>query len=329
MSPHSRSVTPMVEGGILSAVAIIFAFISAAMPVIGVFINFIWPVPIILLGVRHGYRYSIMATIVAGILIATLMGPMQAVTVVIGFGFVGIALGHSFRNGHSPLKTILIGSVASFVSLIMVAVITMVVMGFNPLTFNLDSVVDSIPTAMSQAMDGYRAAGYSEDELAQIAQLQAQLSQFFVTMIAMLKVLVPASCVFSACASTCLNYWIAKKMLKRLGYSYQGFPSFDKWCLPKWAVIPFFCGTTTMFFGQSNGSVLVYNIGMNIQMLGIVLLLIQGLALIYFFAVKYNLSRFERRLILVLALIGCNVVVIVGAVDAIVDYRRLRSPGLK
>jgi uncharacterized protein YybS (DUF2232 family) len=318
MSPHSHSVTPMVEGGILSAVAIILAFISAALPVIGVFSNFIWPVPIIVLGVRHGYRYSIMATIVSGILIATLMGPMQAVMVVIGFGLVGIALGHSFRNSHSPIKTILIGSVASLVSTIMVVVITIVVMGFNPLMINMASY----QTAINQTLDFYRTAGYSEDQLAQAAQ-------FMSTMVDMIRILLPASCIFSACAGTVLNYWIAKKMLKRLGYAYPGFPSLDKWCLPKWAVIPFFCGTAVMFFGQSNGSDLVYNIGINIQIIGFVLLLIQGLALIYFFAVKYNLSRFERRLILVLALIGYNVVVIVGAVDAIVDYRRLRAPGLK
>ena len=66
---RTTRVQPMVEGGILSAVAILFALISVYVPFIGVFVNLIWPVPIILLGVRHGYKWSLMATVVAGILI--------------------------------------------------------------------------------------------------------------------------------------------------------------------------------------------------------------------------------------------------------------------
>ena len=95
---HNR-VRPMVEGGILASIAIVFALISAYMPFVGPFVNLIWPVPIILLGVRHGYKWSIMATFVAGIIIAMLVHPLQAVGVVVGFGLIGIVLGiHCGQN---------------------------------------------------------------------------------------------------------------------------------------------------------------------------------------------------------------------------------------
>jgi len=87
-----------------------------------------------------------------------------------------------------------------------------------------------------------------------------------------------------------------------------------------------------MFFGKSNDNDWVYKIGMNIQVAGSVLLLLQGLALFYYFAGKYNLSRFVRGIILVLILTNglfTQIVIIVGAFDATVDYRRLRSLGLK
>ena len=100
---HNR-VRPMVEGGILAAVAILFALISVYVPFIGVFVDLIWPVPIILLGVRNGYKWSIMATLVAGVLIAILLGPLRAVGVAIGFGLIGITLGHAFRKNYSPVK---------------------------------------------------------------------------------------------------------------------------------------------------------------------------------------------------------------------------------
>ena len=72
-------VKPMVESGILSAVAILFAIISAYVPVLGAFINIIWPVPLVLLGVRHGHKWSIMATVVAGLITAMLLHPLHAV----------------------------------------------------------------------------------------------------------------------------------------------------------------------------------------------------------------------------------------------------------
>lgn len=321
MNSRLRSVTPMVEGGILSAVAIIFAFISAYLPVIGAFINFIWPVPIILLGVRQGYRYSIMATVVAGILIALLMHPMQAVTVVVGFGLIGIALGHSFRSEYSPVKTILIGGVASLISKVAVLAITAAVMGFNPLAME----TDSFQTAMNQALDFYRAAGYNEEDLAKTAQTMT-------TIMDIVKIVFPAGFVLASFFDTFFNYWLAKKVLKRLGYTYQNLPPFREWCLPRWVVILFVAGIAMMFFGKSNNQDLVYNIGMNIQVAGSVLLLVQGLALFYYLAGKYNLSRFVRGIILVLILTNglfTQIVVIVGAFDAAVDYRRLRSPGLK
>lgn len=321
MSFQSRSVTPMVEGGILSAVAIIFAFISAYLPVIGAFINFIWPVPIILLGVRHGYRYSVMATVVAGVLIALLMHPMQAVTVVVGFGLIGIALGHSFRNDHSPVKTIFIGSVASLVSKIAVLAITAAVMGYNPLSME----TDSFQAAISQVLDFYRSAGYSEEDLAKTAQTMT-------TIVDIVKVIFPAGFVLASCFDTFFNYWLAKKVLKRLGYSYSAFPPFREWCLPRWVVVIFLVGLSMMLLGKSNQNDLIYNIGMNIEVSGSVLLLIQGLALFYYLAGKYNLSRFVRGLILVLILTNglfTQIVIIVGAFDAVVDYRQLRLPRLK
>lgn len=321
MSLHSRSVTPMVEGGILSAIAIIFAFISAYLPVLGAFINFIWPVPIILLGIRHGYRYSIMATVASGILIALLIGPMQAVNVVIGFGLIGIALGHSFRNNHSPLKTILIGSVATFVSMVMVVAVTAAVMGVN--LFNMQ--FEALSNAIKPTLDYYRSAGYSEEELNQATQLLTVL-------IDRIRILFPALLVSSALFGTFFNYWLAKKILKKLGYVYPDFAPASQWCLPRWTVLPYILGTAAMFWGQSNSLDLVYNIGMNVQIAGILLLLLQGVAVLFYFAGKYKVSKFVRGLILVLILTNglfLQIATIVGAFDIIVDYRRLRVPQLK
>jgi uncharacterized protein YybS (DUF2232 family) len=73
---------------------------------------------------------------------------------------------------------------------------------------------------------------------------------------------------------------------------------------------------------------LVSKISLNVQILATVVLIFQGLALFYFLAEKYNLSRFVRNVILVLALTNgllTQAVMFAGAFDLIFDYRKLKE----
>lgn len=73
-----RKTSAMVEAGILAAIAIVFAIISMYVPVIGSFINFLWPLPIAICGMRNGLRWSVMTLIVADIAVAVLISPLHA-----------------------------------------------------------------------------------------------------------------------------------------------------------------------------------------------------------------------------------------------------------
>lgn len=312
-----RATTPLVEGGILSALAIIFAFISAYLPIFGALISFIWPVPIVLLGVRHGYRYSIMATLVAGLLIALLIHPIQALSVVVGFGLIGIALGHALRNNYTPVRTLVIGSLASLLSKVAVLAIMAIVTGVNPLNFQLDA----LDKAVAQSIDFYRASGYSETEL-------SNMTESMKSIIDLVKIIFPAGLALASMFDTLLNFWLAKKVLKKLGYSYPGFPIFREWYMPRWVLVLFLAGMAMLYFGKTQGNELLTHIAMNVQVASSILLLVQGLALIYFLADKYKLPKIIRGIILILILTSgllSQIAMLVGAFDVAVDYRRLRS----
>ena len=198
----------MVEGGILSAVAILFALISVYIPFIGAFVNLIWPVPIILLGVRHGYKWSLMATVVAGILIAILLHPLHAVTVAIGFGLTGIALGHCFRRNFTPVTSVLLGSVASLLSKIIVFSISAAVLGINPLADHSEAM----NRAVEQAINIYRNFGMKDADLAQV-------SENLKNTLAMMKLIFPAAFAMASVVDTYLNFIVARAVgaLVRLG----------------------------------------------------------------------------------------------------------------
>ena len=71
-----RKTSAMVEAGILAAIAIVMALISMYVPVLGAFVNFVWPLPIVICGCRHGLKWSIMTLLVATIIIAMNSSPL-------------------------------------------------------------------------------------------------------------------------------------------------------------------------------------------------------------------------------------------------------------
>ncbi|HWR44082.1 YybS family protein [Sporomusa sp.] len=314
-------VRPIVEGGVLTAVAILFALISTYVPVIGAFVNLIWPVPIVLLGVRHGYKWSILAVVASGIIIALLMHPLTAISVVVGFGLIGIALGYALRQGFSPAKALALGSAASLVSKAAVIAISAAVMGFNPLNLQTEAMVKGL----EQAMEFYRSMGMKAEDL---AQLEATMRP----MIDLMKIILPAGFVLAAVVDTFLNFQVAKAVLGRLGQRIEPFPPFRHWSVPRITLYALAVALVALYWGKSRELELLYNAGMNLQVITTMLLAVQGMAVFYFLADKYNLSRLVRGIILFLIFsngIFMQAIIIGGAFDLIFDYRQLRAPRLE
>lgn len=314
-------VRPVVEGGVLTAVAILFALISTYLPIIGAFVNLLWPVPIVLLGVRHGYKWSIMAVAASGIMIALIMHPLTAVSVVVGFGLIGIALGYGLRQGFSPTKTLLLGASASLISKIAVLAITAAVMGFNP----LNQQSEAMATGLEQAMGFYQRMGMPAEEL---ARLEATMKP----MLELMKVILPAGFVLAAFLDTFLNFQVAKAVLARLGQRIESFPPFRRWSMPRVTVYALAVSFVAIYWGKTRELELLSNIGMNLQVITTMLLFVQGMALVYFLTDKYNLSRIVRGIILFLILsnpIFMQALIFGGAFDLIFDYRQLRTPKME
>jgi len=311
-------VKPMVEGGILSAVAILFALISVYIPFIGAFVNLIWPVPIILLGVRHGYKWSLMATVVAGILIAILLHPLHAIGVAVGFGLTGIVLGHCFRKGFSPVTSVLLGSVASLISKIIVLSISAVVLNINPLADQSEAMAK----AVDQAINIYRNFGLKEAELSQI-------SESMHGMLSMMKLILPAGFAMASVVDTFLNFLVARAVLRKLGHNIAAFPAFSVWTLSPAILYGFIVSMLLIYWGKSRELEMLATAGLNLQVATSMLLMLQGLSVIFFYAAKHGLPKFLRWLFVTLVFTNgfiMQTVVFLGAFEIALDFRKLRRP---
>ena len=78
----SYRLKPLTESSLLSALTVILALAAVYLPVVGMAAALVWALPIIVLVVRHGLRWGIMAVLVSGIIMALLIEPMISLRMV-------------------------------------------------------------------------------------------------------------------------------------------------------------------------------------------------------------------------------------------------------
>lgn len=308
---------PVVEGGILAAIAIVFALISVYLPVLGVIVNIIWPVPFLLLGVRHGFKASLLCLVTAGIIISILLSPVQALTVTVGFGFIGIALGYALYKEWSALRAIAVGTIASFLSKMAVLLIGFYIMGFNPITAQLDAM----SVAIDEVMDIYRSFGASEATL-------EQLRISFVDITSLLKYVMPAGFFIAAIIDTFINYLLAKKILLRLGTYVPGFPPFNSWYIPRWVMWVYVASLWLVSFYHTTPEHPLYYISVNCQIITMLALLLQGLATTSYYFQQKGWPKFWKNILFFLVFTNnfvLQIVVSIGAFDGIFNFRKLEK----
>ncbi|MDO4177893.1 MAG: YybS family protein [Phascolarctobacterium sp.] len=309
----------MVQAGILAAVAIIMALIALYVPVIGMFVNFIWPLPVIVCGYKHGLKYGIMTLIVSGIIIAMLASPVNAFFLVVIFGLLGLILGECMRRKMKPLTIMLYGSIGALIALILNLVLAFLILDIDPLSMLFTSFDESL----GKAAEFYRSHGFTEE---QIAQSTTSMKE----MIGMIRIIMPGAFVTFAPIMAFVNYWAAKKVLARMGESFEGLPPFTQLKVPGWVIVPYALSLAgvTYFFQNNMQEHWGYKACVNIQTVCSLVLVFQAISLIYWYVESKKKPRWWADLgvaVLFFVPMFSMFAVYLGAFDTIFDYRNIRG----
>lgn len=312
---HRQQTKSMVEGALLAALTVLLSVIGIYLPLIGIFIGFTWPVPITILGLRHGLKWSVLATAVSGIILAMLVTPLQALTLVLGFGLLGIVLGEAIKRDLSVGKIIWLGASASLLSKILLFLTATLLLGVNSFAENFAMLERS----MEQALDMYRQMGMNQTQIEMMGESLRNVMN-------LMKVVFPALLVVASIIDTFINYILSQLILKRLGYPAKKVPPFSEWSLPRWVVWGFILGIIFLISGQHYKIEGLTTVGLNLQYFSSMLFLVQGFSVVSFYLKKYNTNNLVRWLILVMIFITpflVGILVWVGLLDVWFDYRRL------
>ncbi|MBC7216815.1 MAG: YybS family protein [Candidatus Caldatribacterium sp.] len=296
-----RSIRPTVEGAFLAALTVILYLASIYIPILGVFVSFLCPLPVMFLVIRWGARVGILASFVASALVFTLAGLMQAVTCLVGFSLLGIAMGVTVRRRYALPEILILNTGVSLLSKLALVGIALIVAGKNPLVENIRLLEETLKRTpwIPQNLPG-------TEGLLELVQL-----------------IMPALLLVASLFDTGCNFLLGRWIGKRLGLSFPEIPPFSEWRLPRSVFWVFVLGWVFVLFG---GPSVLGKIGINLQIVTQLLFLFQGLSLVYYFLGRYIRSKAVRVGILAFLMFQpllSSLLSWLGVFDVFFDFRRL------
>jgi len=308
----------IVEGAFLSAITVILFLASLYIPLFGTLISFLCPLPIIILCLRHNLKIAILSLLIAFFLVSILAGPFQGLIGILGFGTLGMALGVALKRKLSLFEILIIGSATSFISKILLMFIGLWIMDINPLFLGIDQIEQSI----GQSLSFYENMGLNPE---QIESAKDSLLQS----LELVKIAFPAMLVVASVFDTFINYWVAGKILKRLGYYLVPFIPFYNWRASKSFFWSYAFGLFILLLNSGYESAVLERIGVNIQLLFSTIFLITGLSVVSYVLHHYKVKPFVNWIVYIIIFIQpffSLTVTWVGIMDVWIDFRKLLFP---
>ncbi|MDO4541379.1 MAG: YybS family protein [Bacillota bacterium] len=308
----------MADCGVFAALSLVLVLISTYVPLIGMVASLVWAVPIIVVVLRRGAGAGAAASVVVLILAILFTGPVAGFVAGVSIGIFGVTYGYCFKRSMVPGKTLFIGTVAAGI----VAVITLAFSVFLT-SLPLSSMIDSMEEAFRSVFRQYDEMGL----LTQILPAGTTAEEYIDSMVAMFQRLLPGVIVLSAMAMAALNYIFAYIILKKAGFVISPLAPFRDWHLPWWIMWGMVPVLLCYLMGKQLDGQYYFAIAQNILYIYLPLFLISGISIMSYLFRFWHLSTGAQAVIWVLCGLFMSFalpfVVIIGAVDVIVDYRNI------
>ena len=312
---RSFTVRSTTESGLLVAITVIMALIAVYMPVAGMVATLLWPLPIIVLIVRHGMKYGLLSIAAAAIIMTILITPASAVHMAAAFGPTSLALGYGFYR-HLPASRILLyGMLASLAGIFLTAGLTLALTGINPLA--MSKQLAAMTESTEAVFEMYAAMGMDASEL-------QRLQEEFSNAMNYVALLIPVVLLLTGMISAWLNFAVGGRVLRRLGHDVAVLPPLDEWRLPKAILYLFAFALVGLYWGSSRDIELLQQVSLNVYVLSTIAGFIQGVAVLS----KLLRNRLRRWLFwLIVVFIFFNgaisqLLAVCGLFDMLFDYRR-------
>lgn len=300
---------------------IIVLLISTMLALFGLyyfqFIIFLYPLLFIILGVRHGLKYTLIGLLASATLISLIIDLVLGVLMFIAFMPLTITLINMIVKRKNPVETLIYSTITFLGSVLLIIFLV---------NINGVSIIGQLKMNITQAINNQlkvlEQLNLTKEQMAEIKNLHKNYLEIVLAMI-------PSVIMIFSLVVSYLNYLLSTLFLRKLGYAVVFVPKFSNFKLPR----NIFFGLGIMFFATfllarynlfNSSEVIV-----NLIVLTLFIFFIQGISVIDYKLKNKNIRTVWRIFILLLILemipIAGFLIIILGLFDAIFDFRKFTS----
>jgi uncharacterized protein YybS (DUF2232 family) len=316
----------LAEGAILAALTAIMG-IFYNIPIIS-FITLFWPVPIVIVGYRNGFRISILSALIAALLVAIIISPVVGFILFTIHALPGTIMGYMLRKKVGIGTTVAVcGVLLAITGFLQLAFIVQMLLNTNImdilLHFNtsMDQYFDVVMQGVRQASEIYQRLGLSKEMMDQsVTQMQDILVNA--------KLLLPSAILMMGMCTSYINFKAVRLILNRMGYNMADMQRFADWSLGRRGKFAL-AGIAILMIAAMYSKIEALNgVYLNLLYALNLILLIAGLSLLNFLmeqmTAKYEIPKgIYRLLLVVVVLLFFRFLPYMGLFDMVADVRRL------
>src|SRR5438552_4226402 len=313
------SVRGLTEGAILAALVAVLALAANYVPLVGLAANFLCPIPLAVLMIRHGLRVAALATVVAIAIGRAISGPLTGVLILLGFAPVGLAIGLGLRRQWSASTVILVTGAAVLGALVLGGVAAKMGVGVDPRVFARE-VIELNKRSFDEAVQRYGRLGLDTRQMDASVTMMQDFFDYSYRLIPMLLLV-------GSFISAYLNYEVARHVLRRVGVRAPALPPMSMWGLP--AVVLWVLPLLSLLAALGARRVApLEGLGTNLVFLIFFALLSQGVLAGWVLMEKYRFPKWYRVIVILLFSSGPTglLLFLLGLADAALDLRRRWRP---
>lgn len=279
-------------------------------------IIFLFPVAFIVVGVKYDLANSFISILITSFLIGISIDLISGLIILAVFGPMALYITDSIDKRKKSRDIIIPSSVIFFISAI---IVFLMLRGFSGVSL-VESLEESAKTYTDLQMTIIEDLELTNIESFRLKEEADRLYNYVISIL-------PAIFIIFSAVISYMNYYVSTAILRRLGLGIRDNPRFSKFSLPR----NFIVGSLFMFL-------LVYLLGnietisadviqLNIIVLVISLLFIQGLSVLDYLLVSLRFHFIFRLILLGLTVFVSplmSLLFVIGVLDIIFDFRKLR-----
>lgn len=320
------SLKAVLESILIGLISALLAVVLFFIPILNMAV-LLFPVPLIIVGVRKGIWAGVLALVVSSALLGIIINPFLGLMVFVLNVFSVVGLSWAFKRRMQTNECIVLSAASILASILAAFQAFSWIVGQNFFDFlwaSLKKFFIANPDSTAAVIELYERLGilekgYSIEEFAQL--LIGQMME--------LMPLVPSALlIFSVTLGTGI-FLLSRWVLKKFRFSVPYVPQFKDWALPKGTgqgfLVIMLIAVIRMFMGIQNFDVVFYTISALFSFV----FAVQGLATIAFFLNVGKLPPVVQILIIIAAFIFASAVLtFIGVFEQIFGFRRAYSSRL-